>query len=140
MNLKELKLLKESILSEAKDSRQKLASIYIKQLKDEGVKTTELDSMKLGKLMDLVPNSVLNLVYSGILRDITPALLKATSYPIKLDSFKKDIKLTDSDNAVERITKMKLFKFESIKKDNDSITYYNKNCKDLIDYIVANLS
>ncbi len=114
--------------------------MYIKQLKDEGIKTEKLDSRELGKLIDLVPNSALNLIYSGILRDITPALLKSTSYPIKLDQFKKDIKLTDSDHAVERITKMKLFKFKSIKKDDDSITYYNKNCKDLIDYIVTKLS
>ena len=141
MNLKNIKLLKESILniSEAKDNRQKLASMYINQLKEEGINTSKLDSRELGKLLDLVPNSVLNLIYSGILRDISHAILKLDSLPVKLDEFKKEIKLTDPEHAVDRITKMKLFKFESIKKDNDSLTYFNKNTKDLIDYLVSNL-
>lgn len=141
INLESIKILKESILnvSEARDNRQKIASMYISQLEKEGIDVSKLDSRKLGKLLDLVPNSVLNLIYSGILKDISHALLKIDSLPVRINEFKKEIKLTDSEHAVERITKMNLFKFESIKKDNDALTYYNKNCKDLIDYIISNL-
>lgn len=148
--LSKLKQLNNEIMHEAIDpKRLQNASLLLKQFKEIGVDTKKSDfdeiQTKLAKLLSLVPNSSINMVYTGLLAPMLVQLVKFEHFPIPADSLaeqvkkSKDLKAKNENfpyDIFDVMVRRDFLKYAHGKKEKDLIYAYNNNVKDLIDYLV----
>lgn len=155
MLLNEVKQLRKRILGEATTGRREVnASKLLKQLEDLGVDVVagvrDEIVIQLAKLIDLIPNSAIYLIHKEVLAPVLVAISKFDTYPLKLKDltpvmlksisfkFKGDVKGVEyPDWVYNMLTTYNFFKWESLRGSQDALTFYNKNVKDLVNYLLV---